>query len=505
MTFFLLLRRFFRHNSGSIGLGLGLTMTMAAAATIGAVEIERMNKARSVMQDRLDMTVLHLGNTDDLATPQATGESYFRSQIDASDLDIVSMTPVFNYDSVTGSVDAVVDFEISSLMTGGFIDDHSLSVRSGATPRTKGNIEISMVLDVSGSMGWGFTSQHNAHKGSRRIDGMHEAAAAMFDKIYENPNVTPSVSVIPYADSVDISDLFAATSTGERLQGYRDANPHNILNYLGLNRDKPLDQVGMLTVNTSNLELFLSLEELSPDDLELRDRSHTMGVWAAERYRHKRGDGGYDIRVEAPSSSDQMPVFTEEFSELWSNFAFPYIYGREQIKVSPFRGLYYYGGTVSPTIGVLPMTTDTQAVRDYVASFQPRGGTAGHIGAAWGLYSLSPDWDGVFDHPAGTPVAWDESTEKYLVFMSDGQFNSQQDSEMDTDDLYAYFQSVCTKARSLGVRIFTVGLLLDDNTEQQLSQCAGNTGRFYSVDSRLQLVNAFKAVGREAGQLRLSY
>jgi hypothetical protein len=98
-------------------------------------------------------------------------------------------------------------------------------------------------------------------------------------------------------------------------------------------------------------------------------------------------------------------------------------------------------------MGVMPMTKDVQAVRDYVEDFTPAGGTAGHIGAAWGLYALTPAWNNTFDHPAGKPQSFDETTEKYLVIMTDGEFNSQKDPNMDDDEMYKYFQSVCGKAR----------------------------------------------------------
>ena len=158
-----------------------------------------------------------------------------------------------------------------------------------------------------------------------------------------------------------------------------------------------------------------------------------------------------------------------------------------------------------PTKGIMPLTTDAQAVRDYVASFEPSGGTAAHIGAAWGLYALTPEWGDLFDHPAGDPVEWNSETDKFLVIMTDGQFNSQKDPNMNTTELYKYFQSVCTKARDNGVRIYTIGLLLDSATDAVMSECAGNTGKYFPVDNRLELRAAFGAVGGETGELRLSH
>lgn len=477
-----LLRKFSKDKKGSTALGLGLTFTMVTGATIGAIEIEQMQKARNIMQDKLDATILYLGNSEHKTTPQDAGEAYFRSTIEATDLDLIEMVPVFVYNETTGEITGTVDFEIRGLMTGGLIADKALDVKAVATPKTTGKVEIAMVLDVSGSMRWKFDSEQNGNIGERRIDGLFEAAGAMFDTIYQNPQAVPAVAVIPYAASVDITDLYAATSTSGRSSKFKDAWGNRSLNNIGMSWGAP------------------SLAAVDSDDVTLRNHADTIGVWAAERYTAKNSDGTYNISLSEPTGNHEIPVYTEESAEIWTSWR-----NGNKFKVSPWWGQYYYGGYESPYMGVLPMTKNMQTVRDYVASFAPNGGTAGHIGAAWGLYALTPEWNGIFQHPAGAPQSFDDTTEKYLVIMTDGQFNSQKDPNMSDADMYKYFQSVCATARDNGVRIFTVGLLVDTNTETQLDECSDTSGKFYSVDDRLQLVDAFKSIGRETGELRLTH
>jgi len=484
-----LLRKFSKDKKGSTAIGLGLTFTMVTGATIGAIEIEQMQKARNIMQDKLDATILYLGNSDQKVTPQDAGEAYFRSTIEATDLNLVAMEPVFTYDSASGKVTGTVDFEIKALMTGGLIDHRNLQVKAVATPKTTGTVEIAMVLDVSGSMGWEFTSTSNAAVGQRRIDGLFEASTAMFDVIYQNPQAVPAVAVIPYATSVDITDLVANSDNSERSDLFK---PHQS-NLLGnLYSNLGLGDIGMAWGAPSVLDV-------TPNDVTERDHEDTLAVYPAERFVQKNGDGSYQVSLSKPKPGKEVPVYSESRSEIWTGW------NGSKFKVTPYWGRYYYGGSERPYMGVMPMTKNIEDVRSYVASFEPSGGTAGHIGTAWGLYALTPAWNDTFDHPAGKPMAFDETTEKYLVVMTDGQFNSQKTDNMSDSDMYAYFQSVCSKARDKGVRVFTVGLLVDDNTETQLSACAGTTGKFYSVDNRLQLVDAFKSIGRETGELRLSH
>lgn len=488
-----LLRKFSKDKKGSTAIGLGLTFTMVAGATIGAIEIEQMQKTRNIMQDKLDSTILYLGNTEHKTSPQAAGEAYFRSTIESTDIDLISMTPEFSYDDATGNITGTVDFEIRGLMTGGLVPDKTLEVKAVATPKTTGTVEISMVLDVSGSMGWTFDSQRNGSVGQRRIDGLFEAADAMFDVIYQNPKAVPAVAVIPYATSVDITDQYAATDSGERLAGFIGHKQE--FNW----QRKPIGSLGGVDLDDLGMKWGgPTLGSLTSADVTERDHSETMAVYAAERYQSQSSNGDYSISLDEPNAENRIPVYTETDSGMYNTW-------RGLVKVRQVGWRLYFGGSERPYMGVMPMTKNINAVRNYVASFIPSGGTAGHIGAAWGLYALAPSWDGFFDHPAGTPQSFTETTEKYLVFMSDGEFNSYKDPDMSEADMYRYFQSVCSKARDKGVRVFTVGLLLNDNTEEQLSECSGDTGAFYSVDNRLQLVEAFKSIGRETGELRLSH
>lgn len=473
-----LMRRFFRAREGSIAINFGLTFAMVVGATVGAIEIEQMRKARSIMQDRLDATLLYLGNTDYKTTPQDAGAAYFRKTIEKTDLKVKTMTPTFVYDPASGEITGDVDFTLQGLLSGGVVADMPLDVHAVVAPKTKGKVEIAMVLDVSGSMGWTFDSNSNGAVGKRRIDGLFEAADAMFDVIYTNPLAVPAVAVIPYATSVDITDLFAARSTSEKTTEYEAMNATS-LNQAGMAYGAP------------------SLLNLTSNDVKERDHANTAAVYPAERYTSQNADGSYQLSLDAPSPTKRIPVYTERFSELWTDWR------GEKFKVTAYGWQYYYGGTERPYMGLMPMTQNMQDVRDYVASFDPSGGTAGHIGAAWGLYALTPEWNTTFQHPAGQPMGFDETTEKYLVIMTDGQFNSQKDPNMSAADMYDYFQSVCTTARDKGIRVFTVGLLLDTTTETELKECAGATGAFFPVDDRLELVNAFRAIGRETGELRL--
>jgi hypothetical protein len=311
---------------------------------------------------------------------------------------------------------------------------------------------------------------------NRRADSLQEAVGGMFDVIYSNPTVTPAVSVIPYANSVDITDVYVD-------------NPKS--NFEG--------------ANGWTLE-GLGIEDLDSGDVTYQDRSSGKGVWATERFISQRGNKSYRLNLANPNNSN-LAVLSQGEMQSWCNYTYQYYYGSRCISVAQGpNGRWYKDGYFQATNGILTMTEDSQTVRNYVSSLDPKGGTAGHIGAAWGLYTLVPWWDGFFEHEAGRPQAFAETTEKYLVIMTDGEFNSTQNSTMSGDDVFHYFDSICEKARSKDITVFTVGLKVEEDTKTDLSlrDCAGDTGRYFPAADHDELKDAFVKIGRETGGLRIS-
>ncbi|MEO1643338.1 MAG: pilus assembly protein TadG-related protein, partial [Pseudomonadota bacterium] len=70
----------------------------------------------------------------------------------------------------------------------------------------------------------------------------------------------------------------------------------------------------------------------------------------------------------------------------------------------------------------VPLTTDRQTLVDHINSLDPSGGTAGHLGVAWGWYMISPKWKDILPT---APREYDEpDTAKALILMTDGAFNA---------------------------------------------------------------------------------
>lgn len=480
------LQSFRESQSGSTAIMFGLLFTTVMGTVGFAVDYERAQNEKKIVQRHLDATLIHLGRGDNKSNPQEPGTKYLLDSLKQAKIETKNLDPTFTYDAIEGSVTGKIKIVPRTIISGGILPNIEMQVVSKAKPKVTGTVEIALVLDNSGSMNFPISgnSQNYVAAPNRRADSLQEAVSGMFDVIYSNPQVTPAVSVIPYATSVDVTDLYAAN--GE--SSFEGANGYSLAS--------------------------LGLGSLNPGSITYQDHSSGKGVWAAERSNGKKSDGTFRVSLTKPDNR-AIPVLSQSEMQRWCSYNYYYYYGKRCIDVAQGpNGRWYLDGYFKPYNGILPMTAEPQKVRDYVAAFEPKGGTAGHIGAAWGLYSLVPSWDGFFDHPAGKPQAFptatesglSKSTEKYLVVMTDGEFNSAQDSTMSNDDIFEYFASTCALARSKGVTVFTVGLKVaeETKTDGSLRECAGSTGRYFPVDDHESLKNAFKKIGRETGTLRIS-
>jgi len=233
--------------------------------------------------------------------------------------------------------------------------------------------------------------------------------------------------------------------------------------------------------------------------------SSQTGAWAAERYVSRVGNQ-FNLSLTTPTVS-RMPIVTQGDREDYCNEAYVELFGSQCVEgaINIHGDVALEKNGFSTRSGILSMTRSAQAVRNYIAGLVADGGTAGHIGTAWGLYALSPEWNGVFGQTDDSPVAFDDvETKKILVVMTDGDFTSTQDPNIDSDDAYGYFQAACTLARQQGVEIYAVGFRASQTTETELTQCAGTDTRYFNVENRNSLIRAFERISDSAKQVRIS-
>jgi len=158
--------------------------------------------------------------------------------------------------------------------------------------------------------------------------------------------------------------------------------------------------------------------------------------------------------------------------------------------------------TCSP-IPVLPMTSNRNKLFDYVDSLYANGGTAGHIGIAWGWYLIAPDWDTIW--PAGSdPYPYDEpDSAKAMIVMTDGDFLNQyapgQGSSFDQS------KKLCDNIKAEGVKIYTVAFQAPTQGKAILNYCSSGDDFAFTPESSEELTEAYTKIAQSISDLRIRY
>ena len=179
---------------------------------------------------------------------------------------------------------------------------------------------------------------------------------------------------------------------------------------------------------------------------------------------------------------------------------------------------------------IMPLSSDKPALHTHINALTAVGSTAGQIGTAWGWYMLSPNFASLWptnSQPAayGTPKLL-----KVAIIMTDGDFNTIYNSGVIAQDSgsgsggsnykinqngtngngFTQAKNLCAamKAPSPGpnIEIYTVGLGLSGSTAAVdfLSKCATSSSHMYLPNTGTELKDAFHDIAQKISKLRLT-
>ncbi|KAJ02490.1 TadE/TadG family type IV pilus assembly protein [Sulfitobacter mediterraneus] len=195
-------RKFARDEDGTITIfAMFMVLMMVMIGGIGA-DMMRHEMERTRIQAVSDRAVLAAADLDQTLDPEAVVRDYFDKSGMAGYVSNVDVDEGLNYRTVT--VDASMTMNTQFMDTMG-VEELSVPARSRAQEKVN-KVEISLVLDISGSM------RHNS-----KMDNLHDAAGTFLDAVLKPANQDLiSVNVIPYTAQVnagpDIFDELNVTS-----------------------------------------------------------------------------------------------------------------------------------------------------------------------------------------------------------------------------------------------------------------------------------------------------
>ena len=187
-------RQFAKSEDGAI-VGFAVFIFLLILM-VGGIAIDVMNSevTRTKMQHTLDRAVLAAADLDQKQDPKTVVNDYFNKSGLTDTLGKVTVDKGLNYRTVTATATGSVDTMFMKMVG---IDTLSMPASGTAEDRI-GDVEISMVLDVSGSMGR-----------NSRLTNLKTAAKEFIATMDENTDDGRlSISIVPYATQVSAPEEF---------------------------------------------------------------------------------------------------------------------------------------------------------------------------------------------------------------------------------------------------------------------------------------------------------
>lgn len=196
------LRRLAGETRGNVALIFGLSLPVLILMTMGGVDIHRASTVRVNLQDALDAAALHAARSPYTSNTdiQRVGMIALKANLKAYPnilLREADTTFVLNSDDVV-IADAKVDVKtlVANIFLppyGKFMDDYIKVGAHSEVDRSSRNVEVSLVLDVTGSMD------------GDRISALRQSAKDLVDLVVQDVQSPyySKVALVPYSNSVN--------------------------------------------------------------------------------------------------------------------------------------------------------------------------------------------------------------------------------------------------------------------------------------------------------------
>ncbi|GAA0616664.1 ubiquitin-activating E1 FCCH domain-containing protein [Brevundimonas kwangchunensis] len=177
-----------------------------------------------------------------------------------------------------------------------------------------------------------------------------------------------------------------------------------------------------------------------------------------------------------------------------------------------------------PASQILPLSSNKTTLKNLINNMAIGGSTAGQIGAAWGWYTVSPNFGAMWGQ---TPAEYNTArTLKAVILMTDGEFNTPYNAGVIASDAgsgsgnlgdhinqratngnpFDQTENLCAAMKARGIIVYTVGFQVSDEgrAAELMQDCATSADYAFLPSNSTELKDAFAAIGRNITQLRIS-
>lgn len=254
-------KKFRSDESGGITI-MFLIVFIGIIAFCGlGVDLMRNEMKRAHLQATLDRAILAAADLEQELDPASVVQDYF----DKSGLgDALSSTTVdqgLGYRVVSASAS-----ETSETLFLGLAGIQEITApAAGEAAERMGNVEISLILDRSGSMGWNSVSGLPT-----KIENLQVAANEFIDTVVQGPGAPSltTVSLVSYNATVSLGPVLSSYFNLSAEHNYSSCAifPDSAFNTLGISRTETLDRLSHFDIQTTSENTTEILHPWCPDD-----------------------------------------------------------------------------------------------------------------------------------------------------------------------------------------------------------------------------------------------
>ncbi|MDQ7069968.1 MAG: pilus assembly protein TadG-related protein [Rhodobacterales bacterium] len=477
------------------------------------VDIMRTEMTRTRLQHAADNAALAAADLDQILDPTAVVTDYFTKAGMASYLDGVTVDEGLGYRIVDVDVSTTINTQLIHMVG---IDTMSIGAASTAEERID-SVEISLVLDISGSMG-----------SNSRLTNLKVAAKEFVDTIMDTsaPGKV-SISIVPYATQVSAGPTLLAQYNVTAEHSYSDCVNFVSTDFSNtslstadqLQRTGPFDvwsySTDPITYPVCNVDTASDIRALSMDRAVLKAQIDSLVA-----------GGNTSIDVGMKWGTVLLDPGTQGvISNLIAGGSVPAEFAGRPVAYDS-----------NDTLKVIVLMTDGQNTSQYYLTDDYRSGNSNvwynaqknrysiyypsHSGSNDYYWPHNGDWE---DHPYGDnesgtavrmtfPQLWNQVSVlwnyyyNYRPIMGSAAANAWYYDVWDyvgSGTKNARLNTICGAAKTNGVVVYSIGFEAPAGGQSVLQSCASSDSHYYDVDG-IEIRQAFSAIASSIRKLKLT-
>lgn len=456
--------RDFRRNDDGTLVVFGLVITVSILVLTGfAIDVIRAEAKRVELQGALDRAVLAAADGDQ---PGDRVEVVNRYMAAANMKDYLDGPATYDPSFTARQVSASATMPVKTLM-GTMADPLPIKARATAQDAVP-HVEVSLVLDISGSMAVQSRDADGSYSGRRRMDDLKYASGRFLDTLL-TPDMHDRVSInlVPYSEQVNIGpDLFNLLSVNRRHQ-YSHCVEFNDSEFSSPALDVYRQYAQVQHFQATYSSMYNTQSTVCP-----RQTAERVTPWSQDRDALKRQINNLVPRV-------NTAIF---MGMKWGAALL-------DPSTSRLNDRLVAAGKLDAGMAGRPLAYNRDETLKAVVLMTDGRNTSSQ--RLYGQYYSSSSW----------VQTWDRYNLGYLrrhyYGYSRYSYTKYWASLGDT-----LLQNICTAAKQSGIVIYGIGLEVDSHGRSEMQQCVSSPSHYFDVNGG-ELDRAFQSIAVDVLRLRL--